>query len=95
MDITLEDVEVAIRVLYEFLKRQRQAQSLLARLGVGRERGGFAGLSMEQIWNMAYQQVMAQKGISVESKPEEEPQVSEADLKRMREIAERLKQSKQ
>ncbi len=95
MDITLEDVETAIKVLYEFLKRQRQAQSLLGRLGVGRERYGFAGLSMEQIWNMAYQEVMARKGVSVENRPLEEPELTEGDLKRMREIAEKFKQSRQ
>lgn len=93
MDITLEDVEVAIKVLYEFLKKQRQAQSLLSRLGVGREGRGMGGIGFEQIWNMAYQQVMAHKGVSVEGKPMEEPTVGEDDLKKMREIAEKLKQS--
>ncbi|MEM2696240.1 MAG: hypothetical protein QXU09_04820 [Thermoproteota archaeon] len=93
MDITLEDVEVAIKILYEFLKKHRQAQGLLSRLGVGRERGVY-GLSMEQIWNMAYQQVMAQKGISLEGRPVEEPTVTDEDIKRMREIAQKLKESK-
>lgn len=94
MDITLEDVEVAIKILAEFLKRQRQAQSVLSRLGVGQRGGGMAGLSMEQIWNMAYQQVMAQKGLNVEQAQAVEPTVTEEDVKRMREIAQKLKDNK-
>lgn len=92
MDITLEDVEVAIKVLYEFLKRQRQAQSVLSRLGVGRSASPY-GLNFEQIWQMAYQQVMAQKGVNVEGQKVEEPVLTEDDLRRMREIAQKLKNS--
>ena len=86
MDITLEDVEVAIKILYVFLKKQRQAQSLLSRLGVGRASSMY-GLSFEQILNM----VMAQKGVQKGDETLEEPIVTEEELKRMREIASKLK----
>jgi hypothetical protein len=95
MEITLEDVDIAIRILYEFIKKQKQASSLISRLGVGREsRANIGGMSFEQLWSMAQEQVMARKGMTVEGQKVEEPTVSEDDLKRMREIASKLKAEK-
>jgi len=96
MEITLEDVEIAIRILTEFLKRQRQAQSLLSRFGVQTRSGGMSALSFEQFVNLAYQEVMAKKKIAEGGEAvEPEPTVSDEDVKRMREIAQKLKSKPQ
>jgi hypothetical protein len=91
MEITLADVEVAIKVLTEFLKKQREAEVVLRRMGVGQRQVGMSGLSFEQFVNMAYQQVMEKKKAAEEPQPSEEAQLTDEDLKRMREIADKLK----
>ena len=91
MEITLSDVEVAIKVLTEFLKKQREAEVVLRRMGVGQRQVGVSGLSFEQFVNMAYQQVMEKKARVEEPLVSGESQVTDEDLKRMREIADKLK----
>jgi hypothetical protein len=90
MEITLADVEIAIKVLTEFLKKQKQAEILLRRMGIGQRQVGMSGLSFEQFVNMAYQQVMEKKAKAEEPQVGEEPQLTEEDLKRMKEIANKL-----
>jgi hypothetical protein len=48
-------------------------------------------LNFEQFVNMAYQQVMEKKKAGEEPQPSEESQLTDDDLKRMREIADKLK----
>jgi hypothetical protein len=91
MEITLSDVEIAIKVLTEFLKKQREAEVVLRRMGVGQRQVGMSGLSFEQFVNMAYQQVMEKKVRAEEPEPSGEAQLTEEDLKRMKEIAVKLK----
>jgi len=91
MEITLSDVEIAIKILYEFIKKTRQAEMMLSRLGISQRQTSTYGLSFEQFVNMAYQQVMAKKRIAEEKAEVEEPQLTEEELKRMREIAQKLK----
>ena len=91
MEITLSDVEVAVKVLTEFLKKQREAEAVLRRLGIGQKQVGMSGLSFEQFVNMAYQQVMEKKVRAEEPEAGGEAQLSDEDLKRMREIAVKLK----
>jgi hypothetical protein len=50
-----------------------------------------SGLSFEQFVNMAYQQVMEKKKMAEEPQVGEEPQLTEEDLRRMKEIADKLK----
>jgi hypothetical protein len=95
MEITLADVETAIKVLTEFLKKQKQAEILLRRMGIGQRQVGMSGLSFEQFVNMAYQQVMEKKKIAEEPQVGEEPQLTEEDLKRMKEIANKLSKPKE
>jgi hypothetical protein len=90
MEITLADVEIAIKVLTEFLKKQKQAEILLRRMGIGQRQVGMNGLSFEQFVNMAYQQVMEKKKIAEEPQIGEGPQLTEEDLKQMKEIANKL-----
>jgi hypothetical protein len=91
MDITLADVEVAIKILTEFLKKQREAEAVLRRMGIGQRQVGVSGLSFEQFVNMAYQQVMEKKARAEEPQPSEASELTEEDLRRMREIADKLK----
>jgi hypothetical protein len=91
MDITLADVEVAIKILTEFLKKQREAEVVLRRMGIGQRQVGVSGLSFEQFVNMAYQQVMEKKARAEEPQPGEASELTEEDLRRMREIADKLK----
>jgi hypothetical protein len=91
MEITLADVEIAIKILTEFLKRQKQAEVVLRRMGIGQRQVGMSGLSFEQFVNMAYQQVMEKKKVAEEPQLTEESQLTDEDLKRMREIAGKLK----
>jgi hypothetical protein len=91
MEITLSDVEIAIKVLTEFLKKQREAEIVLRRLGIGQRQVGMSGLSFEQFVNMAYQQVMEKKRLAEESEGEVEAELTDEELSRIREIAEKLR----
>jgi hypothetical protein len=91
MEITLSDVEIAIKVLTEFLKKQREAEIVLRRLGIGQRQVGMSGLSFEQFVNMAYQQVMEKKRLAEEGEGEVETELTDEELSRIREIAEKLK----
>ena len=91
MEITLSDVEIAIKILYEFIKKTRQAEMMLSKLGIGQRQTSAYGLSFEQFVNMAYQQVMEKKKAAERGEEAEEPQLTEEELKRMREIAQKLK----
>jgi lipoate-protein ligase A len=94
MDITLSDVEVALKILYEFIKKQKQAESLIARMGVTQRQMSAYGLSFEQFVNMAYQQVMEKRKSAEKIEEVAEPELTEEELARMREIAQKLKGSK-
>jgi hypothetical protein len=91
MEITLSDVETAIKILTEFLKKQREAEIVLRRLGIGQKQVGMSGLSFEQFVNMAYQQVMEKKRLAEEGEGEVETELTDEELSRIREIAEKLK----
>jgi hypothetical protein len=91
MEITLSDVEIAIKVLTEFLKKQREAEIVLRRLSIGQRQVGMSGLSFEQFVNMAYQQVMEKKKLVEEGEADVETKLTDEELSRIREIAEKLK----
>jgi hypothetical protein len=94
MEITLSDVETAIKILYEFIKKQKQAETLIARMGIGQRHMSAYGLSFEQFVNMAYQQVMEKKKSAEAIEEDTETKLTEEELARMREIAQKLKGSK-
>jgi hypothetical protein len=83
MEITLSDVEIAIKVLTEFLKKQREAEIVLRRLGIGQKQVGMSGLSFEQFVNMAYQQVMEKKRLAEEGEGEVETELTDEELSRI------------
>jgi ribosome biogenesis SPOUT family RNA methylase Rps3 len=94
MDITLSDVEIAMKILYEFIKKQKQAESLIARMGIAQRHMGAYGFSFEQFVNMAYQQVMEKRKSAEKIEEAAEPELTEEELARMREIAQKLKGQK-
>ena len=92
MEITLRDVEIAIKVLNEFYKKSREAERVLRRLGISRRSSSIGGLSFERIYQMAVEQAMARKGLTVSQEVlEQETELTEEELKRLREIADKIK----
>lgn len=89
--ITLEDVQCAIRVLNAFLKQEHDAKRVLRQLGVREGHGGGGFFSMEYFAKMAADEIEKRKSGAGQAGAEQEPQLSEDDLKKMREIAERNK----
>ena len=94
MEITLEDVKTAIKILEEFLKEQRRAERILIRLGRHLRVSGGAMPDLATIYQMALQQTLARKGIKAETSEEEEDTLTEEELKRLREIAKKIKGAK-
>jgi len=93
MEITLEDVKTAIKILEEFLKEQRRAERILIRLGRHVRVSGGGMPDLATIYQMALQQTLAQKGLKAQTSEEEE-QLTEEELARLRKIAEKIKGSK-
>jgi len=89
MDITLEDVETAIKVLNAFIRRSREAQMVIRRLEVTTVGTGKMPSTMQDFMDMAYRTVQAKKG-EEPKEPEIEP-IDEKDLERMKEIRDKLK----
>jgi len=93
MTITLEDVDIAIKILNEFLKQARRAESTLKRFQayIGRS-GGSMPLSMERFVQMAFETIQAQKQAQLETTQEPiEEELTEEELKKIREIISRNK----
>jgi hypothetical protein len=63
MDISLEDVQLAIKILNEFMRTHREAQRVMRQLGVseGRQSGQF--FNMENIMSMAMNEAERRKGL--------------------------------
>jgi hypothetical protein len=92
MDITLEDVKIAIRILEEFERRYREANRILRRLGVHSERG-YGGFTPESIMRYMIESGMV-KGISQQPSTEvtEEEPISEEELNRLRSLKEKIRE---
>jgi hypothetical protein len=92
MDITLEDVRIAIKVLEEFERRYREASRILRRLGVHPERG-YGGFSPESIMKYLIESGVV-KGISQQASTEvtEEEPISEEELARLRSLKEKIRE---
>jgi len=89
MDITLEDVETAIKVLNEFLRRSREAQMTIKRFEVTTIGSTRMPSSLQDFMNLAFQS-RAQKQGSEQPPSEPEP-LTDDDLARMREIRDKIK----
>jgi hypothetical protein len=94
MSITLEDVETAIKVLQAFLKKQREAESILRKFQAYERRMGGRGFSMDDFVSMAFESVKARREALSQPEGEITEELSEEDLKRIKEIKEKLEQQK-
>lgn len=91
MDITLDDVETAIKVLNIFMKRQKQALSIMTKIGATTRGRGGASFRMEDVMGMIMQEKMVQKGVTPEATVAPIEELTDEELKRMRDIKEKLK----
>jgi hypothetical protein len=92
IDITMEDVDIAIKVINEFIRRSREAQMTIKRLEVTTVSGVKMPTSMQDFMNMAYGMKMREKEREKEQQTtESQPEpLTEEELKRMREIKEKM-----
>jgi hypothetical protein len=89
MEITLEDVEVAIKILNEFMNRQKKIMDTMRRLGLIESMGYRYRYRMEDFVAMAFNQVMQKPVEPTTTTPPSE--LTETEIMRMREIAEKIK----
>jgi hypothetical protein len=96
LDITLEDVKIAIKILEEFERRYREANRILRRLGVHPERG-YGSFTPEGIMRMMFESGLVGRGTPQPSTQpstevtEEEP-ISEEELNRLRSLKEKIRE---
>ncbi|RLG74361.1 MAG: hypothetical protein DRO23_07055 [Thermoprotei archaeon] len=87
-EITLEDVELAIKILEEFLRRVNKAKITLRRVYsiVGARRGQDA-----MVFELARDIVLHRRSRKVEVEAEiEEPEITEEDIERFRKVKEKI-----
>lgn len=89
MDITLDDVETAIKVLNEFIRRSREAQYTIKKFEVTTIGSTRMPTSLQDFMNLAYQS-RTQKRETEEPTTEPEP-LTDEDMTRMREIRDKIK----
>lgn len=88
VEITLEDVESAIRVLSEFYRIQNQAKRVLRQLGVREGYHGGGLFNPEQLMRETMDRIHAER----EGDKEPLPELTEDDLERMRQITEKRRE---
>ena len=91
MNITIEDVKLAIKIIREFLKTQREAERVLLQLSRYTSRGGGFRypMRMEDIMGMLIRQQLGQTQIEEPIDTEEE--LTEEDLAKLKEIAKKVR----
>jgi len=91
MSITIDDVKLAIKIIREFLKTQREAERILIQLSryTSRGRGLSYPFRMEDIMGMLIRQQLSQTETIETSEIEEE--LTEEDIQKLREIAKKVK----
>ena len=85
--ITLEDVELAIKILEKYLKHVERARSILARFTAYQRRSS-------DVMELA-KWLMSQKKAEEQEADVEEPELSEEEIKRFREVSRKYIASKQ
>jgi len=91
MDITLDDVESAIKVLNEFLKKEREAKRILRQLGIREGEARMGSMSFERFVQTAFEEVQRKQRETRTGVEEPVSEVSEEDLSRMRAIKDKIK----
>jgi len=101
MEVTIEDVELAIKILEQYLQQAYRVQRLLSRV---RALGGINSnyvMNPQKIMDYLMAQTLEQttkirkKGkvtVAEEGEEEEEPIITEEELKKFRSISERISQ---
>jgi len=93
IEITLDDVEAAVKVINLFLRRQREAERALSRLSRWGTRGhGGYPFDFRSIISAVTEEVLARRGITPEGKPAIEEVPTPEELERLRKIGRKLKQ---
>jgi len=91
-DITMEDVETAIKVLTEFVRRSRQATYILKRVEMEfRQTGGRMPQSFEDFVNLAFQ---TQKAKQMEEPETKAQPLTQEEIDRMREIRDKARRQR-
>lgn len=92
--ITLEDVELAVRVIERFLRARRESEHIIRRLSRigGTQRRGMGGMmpKWEDIVSIVMEQKRAEAGVGAPSEVEVKPLTKE-ELERFRKIKEQIK----
>ncbi|MEM4866018.1 MAG: hypothetical protein QXY09_05975 [Acidilobaceae archaeon] len=92
MEITLEDVRIAIKVLEEFEKRYRESLRVLKKLGITSQSYTSLGLTPESIIRFLLEQTkLAKAEEKVEAKEEEKEELTPEELEKLRKIKEKIK----
>jgi hypothetical protein len=93
VEITLEDVYLAIRILNEFQKASLEAQRVLRRLGVRQSSQTFSPFSYQEIMKTLMESSLKGKiPQGMETEEEETKPLSQEELEKFREIAKKIKE---
>ena len=88
VEITFEDVEIALKVLREFQKKAREVDRVLRRFGASRSSYRMPR-GMEDFINLVLQSYKSKQ--EHEETEEHEEELTEEELNKLREIAEKIK----
>jgi hypothetical protein len=91
VEITLEDVYLAIRILNEFQKASLEAQRVLRRLGIRQSGQTFSPFSYQDIMRTLMESSLKGKIPQGEEEEETKP-LSQEELEKFREIAKKIKE---
>lgn len=96
MEITLKDVELAVKILNEFMNQQKRATMILRRFLAEDTKGSRFPTSMQDIMSMALDTVQArqnqrQNQIDQNLEDIEPTELTDEDMKRFEEIKKRIK----
>jgi hypothetical protein len=95
MSITLDDVELAIKIINQWLRQSRKAEATVRRLMVLEERGAKMPMNMQGFMDMAFRQVTERQGKvapqTSETQSQEEPDITPEELEEYRRIRDKMK----
>lgn len=92
--ITIEDVKNAIKIINAWIDQQEEVRKTMVKLRrfMGAERYGY-GFNLESVIRAAFEEAERRRGLGITITPETET-LSEEELKKIKEIAEKIKEKK-
>ena len=90
MEITLDDVETALKILKAFLDKHKKLVQLATAMGLARPSSAYTSYTFDQFISQLLRETLRVAKPEEESRTGLEP--TEEDLKRMREIARRIEE---